>query len=245
MVHRSRGRPCDHCGMRTLMIGTVAVAVAAMVLVLMLSRGSVSPADAANRIEGKSVRGLATIVVEGEPPLRGTVVVSADATRFRLKSQDHTIVSIGDQVWRSGSAFEGVPKDKPWIRSRKSTGSFTTGPRIGQILSFEHFATTLRNATEVQERGETELDGAPVTHFTGRSLDAAGASYPGADNRVVSIECWLDEDATPIRIRTERALDGFLSGKTISVTVDKLEFDVPTDAIKAPPSGETRLYEDL
>jgi hypothetical protein len=227
--------------MRILAGGMVAVVIAAIVPVLMLGRGEVSPADAAKRIDGKSLRGVATIVVEGEPTLRGAVVLSADATRFRLESQDQTIISIGDQVWRSGSAFEGLPKDKPWIRSRK--GSFTTGPAIGQILEFEHFATTLKNATEVQKREETELDGVPVTHFTGRST--AGPAYPNAVDRVVPIKCWIDEDATPVRITTERVLNSLLSGKRIHITVDQLEFGVPTDAMKAPRSDKTRLYEDL
>jgi len=109
--------------------------------------------------------------------------------------------------------------------------------------------TFLEGATDVEERGKTEIDGVPVTHYGGTvdlkaALEKAGEDLADhADllkqSPVMPIECWIDDQGNPVRVKTGVTVDG---GK-VEMTIDNLELDVPVD-VDAPPAAETISAEE-
>jgi hypothetical protein len=138
-----------------------------------------------------------------------------------------------------GPAFEdALPKGKRWVLVED-------GARTSlDTMSFDELMTFVTGATDVEERGKTEIDGVSVTHYAGTvdleaALEKAGEDLADhADllkqSPVMPIECWIDDEGKPVRIKTGMTVDG----SKVVMTVDNLELDVPVD-VDPPPADET------
>lgn len=176
--------------------------------------------------------------IEGAPAMKGTLLQSADMKRSVMEFDEQTIISIGNSSWHGGSAIEAsLPEGKRWMHDPKG------GVMANGSMAFEDYFAALDKATDVEKRGETELEGKRVTHFAGTvDLEDLNAATGDEDApAMMPLECWVDESGVPVRIKTGVTVDG----ETITMTVDRFEFDVPTDAITAPPESETVLESEL
>jgi len=235
--------------MRILIGGMVAAVLAAVVVgVFTLGGGGVSLASAAESMQGKSLGATVTtsMKIEGQTvTLKGPMLQSADLKRIHmvmdgeLQGTDigQTIVVIGEDTWVGGEALTALlPKGKRWVHTADA------GLAELNALSFEELIALVGNATDIEDRGETEIDGKTVTHYAGTvDLEQAakdGGLKPdafGKGVKLMPIEVWLDEAERPVRMKTGMTVEG----QKIEMTMDDLEFDVATDSIKAPPKGET------
>lgn len=234
--------------MRILIGGTVAAVLAAVVVGLFtLGGGGTSLANAAERMQGKSLRSNVTMnmVVEGTPVvMKGTLLASADTKRTRMELEGagtkQTLIVVDGDLWLGGPAFaDALPKGKRWIEVED-------GARTSlDTMSFDELMTFLGGATDIEERGQTDIDGVRVTHYAGTvdlkaALEKAGkdpadhADLLAEGSGVMPIECWLDDQGDPVRIKTGMTVDG----NEVEMTVDNLELDVPVD-VEAPPAAET------
>lgn len=238
--------------MRILIGGTVAAVMAAVVVgVFTLGGGGVSLANAASQMQGKSLRSDVTMdmTVEGMAvKLKGTMLQSADLKRMQmdvsgeLQGTDvgQTIIVVGKDLWAGGAAIAGVlPEGKRWVQADADAMA-----SLGS-MSFEELLAFCAAATDVEERGTAKVDGVETTHYAGTVDFEAAAEKLGKDAKefrelfgegqaVMPIEVWLDESGNALRMKTGMTVDG----AKVSMTMDNLEYDVPTDSIKAPPADE-------
>ena len=243
---------CNDRRMRILVGGTVAALLVAVVVgVFTLGGGGTSLADAAERVQGMSLRSDVTMsmVVEGTPvEMKGKLLASADTKRTRMDLEGagmkQTLIVVNGDLWMGGPAFEdALPKGKRWVLVED-------GARTSlDTMSFDELMTFLEGATDVEERGKTEIDGVRVTHHAGTvdlkaALEKAGEDLADhADllkqSPVMPIECWIDDEGNPVRIKTGMTVDG----SKVEMTVDNLELGAPVD-VDAPPADETISAEE-
>jgi hypothetical protein len=201
-------------------------------------RGGVSLADAAHQMQGVSMRGDATLELEGAPSKKGKLLLSADSKRMRLDFPEQTTVTIGEDSWTSGRVVEAaLPEGKRWLHD--AHGGFADYAP----MSFEGVLASLGASPDMQKRGETVIDGKRVTHYAGTvDLKMIVETASADELPTMALECSIDESTgLPVRIKTDWTMDD----ETVTFTVDKLEFDVPTDSIQAPPSAETVPASDF
>jgi hypothetical protein len=238
--------------MRILIGGTAAAVLAAVVVgVFALGGGGVSLANAADRMQGKSLRANVTLAmnVEGVAvKMKGTVLQSADLKRMQMETTGEiqgtdigqTIIVVDDDLWVGGAALASVlPEGKRWVHAGADAMA-----DLGS-MSFEELMAFCEAASDVEKRGETKIDGVDVTHYAGKVDFEAAAKKLGKDPKeftkqfgdgeaVMPIEVWVDEAGDAVRAMMGMTVDG---GK-VDMTMDHFEYDVPTDSIKAPPTGE-------
>ena len=115
---------CNDRRMRILVGGTVAAFLTAVVVgVFTLGGGGTSLADAAERVQGMSLRSDVTMsmVIEGTPvEMKGKLLASADTKRTRMDLEGagmkQTLIIVNGDLWMGGPAFEdALPKGKRWI----------------------------------------------------------------------------------------------------------------------------------
>jgi hypothetical protein len=198
-------------------------------------------------MQGKSIRSNVTMdmVIEGtQVQMKGTLLASADAKRTRMELEGagtkQTLIALDGDLWLGGPAFADVlPKGKRWVFVEDGASTSL------DTMSFDELMTFLGGATDIEERGETEIDGVKVTHYAGTVDIKAALEKAGKDpaehadlleegSAVMPLECWLDEQGNPVRIKTGMTVDG----NEVEMTVDDLELDVPVD-VEAPAEDET------
>lgn len=233
--------------MRILIGGTVAAVLAAVVVgVFALGGEGVSFANAADRMQGKSVRSAMTMTmtVQGTPvTLSGTALQSADLKRFQMDLKgdvsgtdiSQTLVLIGEDLWLSSPSFESLlPEGKRWIHTEDKAMA-----ELGS-MSFADLMAFCEAATDIEKRGEAEIDGVQATHYTGTVDLEAAAKQLGQDVKAFGgsgktpIEVWLDDNESMLRFK----MDMTVEGQKATITMDGFEYDVDVSAIKAPPEGE-------
>jgi len=235
--------------MRILIGGTVAAVLAAVVVgVFALGGEGVSFANAADRMQGKSVRSTMsmTMSVQGtDVTMKGTALQSADLTRYQMDLKgdvagtdiSQTLVVVGKDIWIASPSFEGVlPQGKRWVHTADDAM-----PDFGS-MSFEELMAFCEAATDIEERGTTEIDGVEATHYVG-SVDLKAAAeklggdvkaFGGAEGKT-PIEVWLDEGGNALRMKMGMTVEG----QKATIVMDGFEYDVDTSSIKAPAKGET------
>jgi len=235
--------------MRILIGGTAAAVLAAVVVgVFALGGDNVSFANAADRMQGKSIRSTMTMSmsVQGmDVTMKGTALQSADLKRYKMDLKgdvagtdiSQTLVIVGQDLWMSSPSFEGVlPEGKRWVHAADGTV-----PDLGS-MSFEELMAFCEAATDIEKRGETEIDGVRVTHYVGNVDMKAAAAKLGKEAKAFAgdtgktpLELWLDESENAVRMKMQVAVEG----QQATVIMDGFEYDVDTSSIKAPPADET------
>ncbi|MDA0183603.1 hypothetical protein OJ997_25060 [Solirubrobacter phytolaccae] len=234
--------------MRILIGGMVAAVLAAVVVgVFALGGEGVSFANAADRMQGKSVRSTMTMAmsVQGtDVTMKGTALQSADLKRYKMDLKggvggadiSQTLVMVGKDLWVSSPSFtELLPEGKRWVHATDEAMA-----DLGS-MSFEDLMAFCEAATDIEKRGETEIDGVKATHYVGAVDLAAAAKRLGrgpdafGDAGKTPLEVWLDPNGNALRIKMDLVIEG---GKA-TITMDDFEYDVDTSSIKAPPAGET------
>lgn len=234
--------------MRILIGGMVAAVLAAVVVgVFALGGEGVSFANAADRMQGKSVRSTMTMTmsVQGtEVTMKGTALQSADLKRYRIDlkgdvggtDMSQTLVLVGKDMWMSSPTFEEMlPEGKRWIHAGE--GAI---PDFGS-MSFEEMMAFCEAASDIEKRGEAEVDGVKATHYVGyvdvkaaaEKLGKDAKAFAGAQGRT-PLELWLDENGNALRMK----MDMTVEGQQASFTMDGFEYDVDTSSIQAPPEDE-------
>jgi hypothetical protein len=224
--------------------GVLAVVIAAVALIL-LPADKNSLAEAAGKLDGLSLRAEMRMKVAGQFSMEGPIVSSARGTRARWDAHavyaaengelDFDILIVGQDSWfRYEQAAFAMPAGKRWVLS--ADDSEAGGMTMGEVASF------LRDADDVERKGETTIRGMRVTYYAGRAnaRDAAERSGPekwerwkrkfGDGDIMVNVEAWIDEDGLPRRLAVDY--------RAVSIRVDVLEYGVPVD-IRAPSPGTT------
>ena len=231
-----------------ILIGGLAAALAAVVVgVFALGGDGVSFANAADRMQGKSVRSTMTMAmsVQGmDVTMKGTALQSADLKRYRMDLKgdvagtdiSQTLVMIGKDLWLSSPSFaELLPDGKRWVH--------TADDALADMgsMSFEDLMAFCEAATDIEERGKTTIDGVQATHYVGSVDLTAAAKQLGRDVKAFGdsgktpIELWLDAEENALRFKMAMMVEG----EKATVTMDDFEYDVDTSSIEAPPKGET------
>jgi HAMP domain-containing protein len=242
-----------------IFIASVAVlAVVVIAAVFLLSGGESSLARAADNLEGQSVRvklTLGTVENGQELAMVGTAVQNADSSRVQMdvdtsidggEPVPQKIVLIGDDVWVGNEQFEEIKPGKRWFHSvDKETAPST--------MTMAEFAEFLREADEIDDKGETQVNGKPVTHYQGnvnvRELaDETGgetakrySTLLGDRDVYLPIEAWVGEDDRIARL----AMTVDAGDRSMSFTADIVEYGVSTAHIKPPPEDETMSEEEF
>jgi hypothetical protein len=236
--------------------------LAALLGGLVLLGGEDSPgvelADAAQRIEGESMRQRVTMRygdATGRYEISGEGVVAADSSRGKfdmdVTMKDEALTfrmlmrGIGDEFWFRYPRLERrMPRGKPWVHAvDKSTAPTTLTP--------SEFAEFLSDADEVSEVGEERVLGKMTTHYQGmidledlvdeiggeteerfeRALEAS--DFPDDKRPGLSIEAYISEDGLPVRLRI---WGGESDDNSFDMTTDILEYGVPVEVEEPPPS---------
>ena len=237
-----------------LAIGGAAVAVLALVAVAVLALGSgqSSLARAAERLDGQNVRTQIQLGVseDGEDwAMSGPAVMDAEGSRIRMDAKmtsgddpeaiERTLLMIGDEIWVGGKGLEQVlPEGKRWIHSVDTSGASNT-------MTMSEFASFLKDADEIEDKGETDIRGIRVTHYAGQvnarevAKETGGktakrfADLLGDRDLFIPVEAWIDDEGRPQRLSA--TMDA--GGNSMSYTADILEYGVPVD-VQPPPKDE-------
>jgi len=237
--------------------GAAVVAVIAVVVLAILPAQGTSLAQAAENMKDQNVRMEIELGIteDGETmSMDGTSVMNADGTRMRMdvtmtqdgESLDMTIVMIGHDTWYTAKDLEGeLPDGKRWVHEVKRTGALPT-------MTMAEFADFLSRADEVENKGETTIDGKTVEHFQGKVNAHEVAEETGGETakRVgelvgdrdvfIPIEAWIGKDGLPVRL----AMQTVGGGESISSTAKIVEYGVAV-SVEPPPAAETAEFDDV
>jgi hypothetical protein len=241
-------------------IAVGAAAAAVLLVALALVRGGdsagVALADAAERIEGESMR-MTFIMGASEAgeeySARGEGSWTADSSRGSAEMTitvanerpvRMTMLNIGRDYWFRAKEFASIlPAGKRWVHSFDRAGPTTT-------LTPSQFTAFLADADEVEEVGEARVLDQPTTHYQGvldledladeiggdtqEALEAAieKENAPEGAKVVLPIEAWISEDGLPVRLR----ISAHGTKSSIDLTADILEYGVPVEVEPPPPS---------
>jgi hypothetical protein len=244
----------------------IAVVGAALVAGFLLVRGGdsagVALADAAERIEGESMRMrfvMGMTDASGDYSVRGEGPWTADNSRgsaeMTLAFEDEppirmTLLNVGRDYWFRSKEFAGMlPRGKRWVHSYDRAGPATT-------MTPSQFAGFLAEADEVEEIGEARVLDQAATHYRGiidleeladelggetkEQLEAAleQQDIPDGKKPGLPIEAWIAEDeGLPRRMRLWSDADE----ASMDITIDILEYGVPVDV--EPPPASTVIEE--
>jgi hypothetical protein len=243
---------------------TAVAAVAAVLLVVfaVLKGGDtagVALADAAQRIEGESMRMRVTAGIAdstGDYAIGGEALVAADSSSgsYELKIAygnekpvDVRMLNIGDEYWYRFEQFRRImPRGKPWVHSLDRTVPSSS-------LTPSEWVEFLAEADDVQEiDDDVVVLGKPVTHYRGvvdvaKLADEVGGeseqrfealldkeNLPDGARVGLPIEAWIGDDGLPVRMRVSAdARNG-----SVDMTTDVLEYGVSVD-VEPPPASKT------
>lgn len=252
--------------MRRAWIAITAVLGVALVGGFILVRGGdsagVALANAADRIEGESIRMRFVMGMSdssGEYSVRGEGPWTADGSRgsaeMTVSFEDEppikmTLLNVGRHYWYRAKEFAGLlPRGKRWVHSFDRAGPATT-------LTPSQFASLLGDADAVEEVGEARVLDQAATHYRGildleDVTEVLGAdakeqlqealereNFPDDKKPGLPLEAWIaEDDGLPLRIRlwtdAEKA--------SMDVTTDFLEYGVPVEV--EPPPASTVIEE--
>lgn len=227
--------------MRTLLIGGgLAAAVAVIVAV---SGGQPTLADAADQLAGQSVRARVHIVAGDEYESRGTVVASARGERTYAEEEvyypqedgvlDMRTITVGERVWYAyEQAEDAMPPGKRWVR-----GADEESP---PSLTMAELAAVMSEADDIERVRETTIRGRKAQHYRGTMSygELEEHTEPAVAERLeqrfgdaeVAVEAWIGGDGRLIRMKTRYG--------QASMTMDALEYGVPVD-VEPPPASQT------
>lgn len=242
--------------------GVVAAIVVAALLLFGGSEDSpgVSLADAAERIEGQSMRQRIDMAYgdsTGRYEISGEGVVAADSSRmsFDVKvsmegepgKQRMLMRNIGDEYWFRLPSLDGVlPKGKRWVHAVDNTTPTT-------LLTPEEFVEFLTEADEVEETGEQRVLGQNTTKYQGlidleELADEIGGdaqerlqraleqeNFPDNRRPGIGIDAYISEDGLPVRLVM---WGGESDNDSLYMQTDLLEYGVPVE-VEPPPAAQT------
>jgi hypothetical protein len=254
--------------MRGVSVVSVVSVVVLFVLigVAMMTRGAdstgvVALAEAAERLEGESMRARFVMGISdasGDYAIRGEGPWAADSSRGSAETVvtyqgerpvRMTLLNIGRDYWFRIKGFQSLmPRGKRWVHSYDRAGTATS-------LTPSQFARLLAEADYVEEVGAARVNEQPASHYRGmlevdELADALGGdakeqiermleeqNVPSDRKAGVPIEAWLGEDGLPLRIRCSATT----REESVDMTIDVLEYGVPVDV--EPPPASTVIEE--
>jgi hypothetical protein len=186
---------------------------------------------------------VAVIVLSGGGPSLAAAADKVGSESVKLKF-DVSMAVAGENVMSSDD-LPPLPEGKRWVH-------LELGSSTPNAMTPSDFAEFLKNAGDVEDKGQGTINGKRVTHYAGTvstnelAQDTGGetakrmkALLAGQDIDL-PIEAWIDEDNRPVRMAVNlEAKDG-----TVKITTDILEYGVPVD-VQAPPAAEVAERKDL
>jgi hypothetical protein len=238
--------------------------VAAILAAILLIGGDDSPgvplAEAAERIEGQSMRQRVDMTYgdsTGRYEMSGEGVVTADSSRmsFDMKvsmegergARRFLMRNLGEDYWfRVPALDEVMPEGRRWIHAVDNATPAT-------LLTPAEFVEFLTEADEVSEAGEKRLLGKDTTKYQGvidleELADEIGGdaqerlqraleqeNFPDNRRPGIGIDAYIAEDGLPVRLVM---WGGETDDNSLYMTTDILEYGVPVE-VEAPPPAKT------
>jgi outer membrane lipoprotein-sorting protein len=182
--------------------------------------------------------------------MKGEITSTADQKRSRFDgtfaqggpAKEMELIIVDGVNYARGELLGGaLPKGKEWLRMEAPVASTSMTPA--------EFLDYLEQAPEIEDVGTETVRGEETTHLSGpldvkrliektnSELAKQFSQLPDADQMKADIDVWVEKDDTQLR-RMKLRMTHPKGDTTMTMSGDILEWDVPTDDIKAPPKDE-------